>query len=187
MSASLFFHPEQTNVYLLYLVIWGYLPINTCVLHLVSMNFSGLTAASMHSLQVNLFFPVLNVCCSVLCPSPVSQVSLYWFPQTLLILDTQIPSQVLVSFLVSRQTNLLLWDLSYCWHHHYDLSLPLHILVIYWVAWKFIWTSGYYGKTGMNFLVNPTLSIFYISWVFLNPVFILPPLILLFFSGMYVA
>lgn len=68
MSASLFFHPGQTNVNLLYSVIWGYLPIiNTCVLHLVNLSFSGLTAASMHSLQVNLFFPVLNVCFSVLC------------------------------------------------------------------------------------------------------------------------
>ena len=92
--------------------------------------------------------------------------------------------RALVSFLVSSQTNLLLWDLSYCWHHHYGLlSLPFNILVIYWVGQKkkIIWTSGYYGKTGMKFLVNPILSIFYISWVFLNPVFILPPLILFFF------
>lgn len=65
--------------------------------------------------------------------------------------------------------------------------LFLNILVLLGWTKKIIWTSGYYGKTGMKFLVNPILSILYISWVFLNPVFILPPLILFFFSGMYVA
>lgn len=50
-SELLFFHHEQTSVNMVYLVIWGYIPVNTCVLHLVNLTFRGLT--SLHSLQVN--------------------------------------------------------------------------------------------------------------------------------------
>lgn len=165
MSASLFFHPEQTNVNLLTWWFSIYLPINTCVLHLVHMNFSGLTATSLHSLQVNLFFPVLNVYFWVLCPLPVSQVSLYWFPEALFDIghSNSFPRYLSPSLFPVRQIFyfeiLVIADIIIMvFFPHLSISL-----LFIGLAKKFIWTSEYYGKTGMNFLVNSILSIFYIS------------------------
>lgn len=185
MSASLFFYPKQTNANLLYLVIWGYLPINTCVLYLVHMNFSGLTAASVHSLQVNLFFPVLNVCFSVLCPFPVSQVSLYWFPQALFH-SNSFPRYLSPSLFPVRQ--IFYFEILVIVDIIIMVFFPLLLISLLFtgLAKKFIWTSEYYGKTGINFWSTQYWA-FSIYLVSLNPVFILPPLILLFFSGMYVA
>lgn len=112
---------------------------------------------------------------------PSSQVSLYWIPQALFH-SNSFPGNLSPSLFPVRQIFyfeiLVIVDIIIM---VFFLFLSISLLFIGLDKKKIIWTSGYYGKTGMKFLVNPILSIFYISWVFLNPVFILPPLILFFF------
>lgn len=138
MRKLLSFLQEQINVNLVSLAIWGYSPLNTCILHLVNLTFIILT--SLHSIQVNFSFPVLNVSATQYLSLHNFQVFLESEPYSV---STNHPFPKCMSFFPSFQKEqLLLWGLGYHWFHHHHLLLSLslslsiqHLLCI-WISFE---------------------------------------------------
>ena len=135
MRKLLFFHQEQTYINLISLAIWGYIPSNTCILDLVNLTFTSLY--SLHSLQVNFSFPVLNV-------SIIQHffVTLVFFQGFLESVPYSVSTPKCMSLFPSFQKeHLVLWGLGYCWHcHHHLLLLLLSLLSIQHLlyVWMFL-------------------------------------------------
>ena len=154
----------------------------TCVLHLVHMNFSGWTAASMHSLQINLFFPVLNVCFSVLCPFPVPRFPCVGSPKPSFI---QIPSPgtcLLPCFQLDKSSTLRsqLLLTSSLWSSFPSFQYPCYLLgwtkkknhLDFWILWK-NWNEVFGQPNIEHFLYFLSFSKSCIHIASFNPIFFL--------------